>query len=638
VIARMVKIEIIGPNGVLQEVLTLLGDLGVFQIERDSSVFIAAGDERKVRTLLLDEKSLAERIFYQDLRARIEGLFCCLPQVQTRRSYLDPESALESVARTIQRHGVICQEWCRKRESLRKELAELGRYHLILAALEPYLGRLSPQSSLDFIGVTLKDPAALDELMQVLSALTQDRFETLTNKTADGTLIGLVVLEKALAHRVRSVLSEQQVPEMTFPAALAGLPFLEKIDFLRTRIADAGAALAALDAELEGFARRWGAIYARVQSWINDRLALFQNVAYLHQTGMCFFIHGWTPLEDVARLEQAVQSRFGGGVVVVERQILEQDLDLVPVTLRNYPYFRPFELFARFLPLPRYASIDPTPFLAIGFPLFFGMILGDAGYGALLLLLALGLLRHFKAAGTVRDAAKILLISSCYTIVFGACYGEFFGEIGARFPGWEGAFLVERRRALVPMLYFTLAIGLAHATLGLLLGAVTSLRRKTGREALFKLVNIGVILCLGALSLTFGELLPGLCARPLTLALLLLIPLLFYSGGLLAPLELMKNLGNIISYSRIMAIGIASVLLARVANSFAGLTGNLVAGVLLALLFHLVNLALGVFSPAIHALRLHYVEFYSKFVIPGGRRFEPFKSGLPPLESRHVAR
>lgn len=624
-IARMVKIEIVGPSGRLQEVLSLLRDLGVFQIEPDCSGYIAAVDLDKVRTLLLDEKSLAERIFYRELRARIAELFTCLPQVPTRQSYLDPGSMLESFAERVQRHAVVCRELSKKRESLQKELAELQRYTAFLRALEPYLGPLGPKSSLDFIGVTLREPEALQELVQVLSRLTQDRFETVTAEAADGTLICLIVLEQGGAQKLRSLLGGHQLPEMTFPCALAELPFLEKIRFLRTRTEDAAAELAVIDAELAQFAKRWGALYARVQSWIDERLALFKDVAYLHQSGMCFFIHGWTPEEDLARLEQAASRCFGGEVVVERKQILEQDLDQVPVTLRNSPYFRPFELFARLLPLPRYASIDPTPFIAIGFPLFFGMILGDAGYGMILLGLAVTLVKRFRKSGTVRDAAKILLISSCYAVVFGIFYGEFFGEMGARLLGLENAFIIERRHAIVPMLYFALSIGTAHVILGLLLGAVTAWKRKTGREALFKLVNVVVILCLGLLFLSLIEAVPRLVTGPLTLALLLLIPVLFFSGGFLAPLELMKHVGSIVSYARIMAIGLASVLLARVANSFAGMTGNVVVGVLLALLFHAVNLALGVFSPAIHALRLHYVEFYSKFVVPGGRRFEPLK-------------
>ncbi|HEY5513037.1 MAG TPA: V-type ATPase 116kDa subunit family protein [Geomonas sp.] len=624
-IARMVKVQIAGPNGMLLEVLTLLRELGLVQIEQDSTGFIAAGDEKMVRALLLDEKTVAERVFYEELRARIDELFSCLPRLEARQSYLDPGSVLESIAETVQRHGAICREWCRKRESLQKELAQLNRYNAFLGALEPHLSRLSLKSGLEFIGVTIREPEGLEELMRVMSRLTQDRFEILSNRAADGTLAGLIILEKGIAEKVRSLLGEQHVPEMTFPEALAEVPFLEKISILQTRIEEATAELAAIDGELARFAQRWGAIYARVRDWIDDRLALLKNVAYLHQTCMCFIIHGWTPEQDLARLEKEADSTFGGEVVVEKKQVLEQDLDQVPVSLSNPPYFRPFELFARLLPLPRYASFDPTPFIAIGFPLFFGMILGDAGYGIILLGLALALARLFRKRDTVRDAAKILLISSCYTILFGVLYGEFFGEVGARLLGMEGAFIIERRQAIVPMLYFALSIGMAHVILGLLLGVVTALKRKTGREALFKLVNVVAVLCLAVLFLSLVEIVPRLLARPLILILLFLIPVLFFSGGLLAPLELLKNVGNIISYARIMAIGLASVLLARVANSFAGMTGNIVVGVLLAVVFHAVNLVLGVFSPTIHALRLHYVEFYSKFVVPGGRKFEPLK-------------
>lgn len=289
-IARMVKVEIVGPNGMLLEVLSLLRELGVFQIEQDSTRFVAAKDQDKVRSHVPDEKTLAERIFYEELRGRIDELFACLPPLKPRQSYLDPESVLESIAETLQRHAAVCREWCRKRESLRKELEELNGYRVFLDALEPHLGNSGLKSGLDFIGVTIRETESLEELMRVMSGLTQGRFEIVTAKAADGTLVGLVTLEKGLAAKVRSVLGEQHVPELSFPAAMSDLPFPKKIGFLRSRIGEATAELAAVDAELARFAQRWGAIYAGVRSWLDVRLALLKNVAYLQQTGMCFLI------------------------------------------------------------------------------------------------------------------------------------------------------------------------------------------------------------------------------------------------------------------------------------------------------------------------------------------------------------
>jgi V/A-type H+-transporting ATPase subunit I len=90
-----------------------------------------------------------------------------------------------------------------------------------------------------------------------------------------------------------------------------------------------------------------------------------------------------------------------------------------------------------------------------------------------------------------------------------------------------------------------------------------------------------------------------------------------------APIEFLSTLGNILSYARIMALGVASVMLAVVANRMVGAIGSATVGVVFALLFHLVNFAIGLFSPTIHALRLHYVEFFGKFYSPGGVRYEP---------------
>jgi V/A-type H+-transporting ATPase subunit I len=185
---------------------------------------------------------------------------------------------------------------------------------------------------------------------------------------------------------------------------------------------------------------------------------------------------------------------------------------------------------------------------------------------------------------------------------------------------------IDRQKNIIPMLYFSMAIGLAHVTLGLALGFISALQRHTKKEALVKLLNIILIFLIIALIITFIGFFPRLLARPLIISILVLCPLLLFSGGLLAPLELLKNIGNIISYARIMAIGLTSVLLANVANQLSGLTGDIILGLIVGGIIHLIGITIGVFSSSIHSLRLHYVEFFDKFIELGGRKYKPFSS------------
>ena len=110
-----------------------------------------------------------------------------------------------------------------------------------------------------------------------------------------------------------------------------------------------------------------------------------------------------------------------------------------------------------------------------------------------------------------------------------------------------------------------------------------------------------------------------------TLLTLLALPLLIVLEGAIGPIEFMSRLSNILSYARIMALGTASVMLAVVANRMVGTLGGAVVGVLFATLFHLVNFGLGVFSPTVHSLRLHFVEFFGTFYSPGGLIYQPFR-------------
>ena len=477
---------------------------------------------------------------------------------------------------------------------------------------------------LDFIGLTIREPGMVEHLRDAISRITDWKFDLATSTAEDGTLVGLITIEKDLSEKVKKALSDQHVPELSFPPSFDALTFREKVAYVAKRSSEAHREIEAINLELSRLSHRWAPIYEAVKTWVDDRLSLLSASAWSFETRLCFFINGWLPTDNVQTLRTKMWETFGANVVLIEKEIREDDLEKVPIVLKNPAYFKPFELFTSLLPLPAYTSYDPTPFMGIFFPIFFGMILGDAGYGLVLGITAFTLKKKFRGRALIRDGASILLIAALYSIFFGVLFGEFFGDLPERLFHLQ-PLCVERREAVIPMLFFTLAVGVAHVVFGLFLGALTGFKKKEKKEAVYKLLNIVIILCLIAVLASLFGVFPSVLARPIVIAILFMTPFLFFTGGLLAPLELLKSIGNIISYVRIMAIGLTSVLLAFVANNLGGLTGDVLTGVVVAGLLHLLNLILGVFSPTIHSLRLHYVEFFSKFMEHGGRRFQPLK-------------
>ena len=294
-----------------------------------------------------------------------------------------------------------------------------------------------------------------------------------------------------------------------------------------------------------------------------------------------------------------------------------------PVVLSNPRVFRPFELLVRVMPLPAYGTIDPTPFVAVFFPALFGIMLGDVGYG--IMLLALGLLIRQEVApgdgaplgGRDGDPERRLhdhLRRPLRRVLRRTRGGTFLGM---------QPFLFDREEGVLAALALAVGLGLVHVVLGLILGALSA-RRSEPKHAVGKGVTALMVLLIVAALLAAFEVLPKALFVPAVVALLLAFPVLILTEGLLAPLELLSSLGNVLSYARIMALGTASVMLAAVANRMVGALGSVTVGLVFALLFHLVNFAIGLFGPTIHVLRLHYVEFFGKFYSPGGLPYRPF--------------
>jgi V/A-type H+-transporting ATPase subunit I len=172
-------------------------------------------------------------------------------------------------------------------------------------------------------------------------------------------------------------------------------------------------------------------------------------------------------------------------------------------------------------------------------------------------------------------------------------------------------------------------MGVVQILLGFALGIYQALKLHQRHELLDRVAKLIALIAIFAIVGSMANALPASMMTP-SLALLVvgLVLLIYAMGGigvLLAPIEILGTVGNILSYLRLAAIGLSSVYLAMVANKMAGMMGNIVLGVIVAALFHALNIALGVLSPTIQSLRLHYVEFFGKFFEGGGEGYTPFK-------------
>lgn len=627
-IIRMAKVDIVGPKDDLFSTLDLLRGKGVFQPDPELLSLSRDALPSALSSLILDENELRERSYFAGLQERIRSLLDLLPKTTSDVASLQPLPVIDLLDELSERHLSEVRSLVDRLREEGERIEALQQDLQFWSLLEPLYAKLPEHSNLELFGVTIRRPEDLPALERELQLRSHGRCQFSTATIEDGSLIGLIATDRSTAETLRSALDDVRVPERRLPEEFIGLPLPERVDSLRRRLAEKRQLQTSLDERSQRLAREWRPVYLRAHAWLTERLALYGATAAAYATRHCFVIDGWMAADQVPVIEGQLNETFQGRVMLQQLEILEEDIERVPVALRNPTYFAPFEIFSSLLPLPKYSSFDPTPFIGLFFPVLFGMILGDVGYGLLIAILAAYLAKRMTHRPVICKIGKVLGIAAVYTMFFGLLYGELFGNLGEVWlemhPLW-----IDRGKALLPMTVFVLSVGTMHVLFGLLLGAWSALRHRQRREGIMRLVMVllVVLVILFGIGHFFPQ--PWLATGPLLIMIAILLPVLVAAGGLLAPLELLKTFGNIISYIRIMAIGLSSVLLAVVANRLGGLTGNLLTGVLVAGVLHGFNLLLGLFAPTVHGLRLHYVEFFSKFLDLGGRRFEPWERKPP---------
>lgn len=533
--------------------------------------------------------------------------------------------------------------WSRRADRLRRELerldaerrtldehrAELVRFERFVTAFASLREGTARGRTLHAYQLVLRagDQVAATALREGLSRAIGDQFVMQSRVLDGGETAVLLLVPRGDCATVDRLLAQAGIHELPVPAELMQVPETDLTAVLFERRATLEARLAAIAERRETIRKEAVPEVRRALPAVEDRRLELQAREQAVQSARSFVVEGWVPAAQVAGLVALLRARLGETVIVEELAREAWSGDDAPVVLHNPTLFKPFEVLTRMMPLPHYGTIDPTPFVAVFFPMFFGLILGDVGYGLILAAIA-GLLHwRSKPAGTLRAVARVGGACAAFTIGFGLLFGELLGDLGHRFFGLH-PILLNREEALLPFLGLAVAIGAVHIVLGLVLGVANTVRGHP-RQALGRGIALLMLGLIGVALLGAFKVLPGAFFTTAAVALLVVFPVLVVVEGIIAPIEFLSTLSNILSYARIMALGTASVMMAVVANQLVGAFGGAVIGVLFGLLFHLVNFALGVFAPTIHGLRLHYVEFFGKFYSPGGQRYQPFGHWRP---------
>jgi V/A-type H+-transporting ATPase subunit I len=621
-IVRMAKVRIMGPRIRLEEAIRVVQDAGVLHLaappERPQlqSFQMPPGDARRHRQLTS---------ILVDIDASLVQLGGTSPPAGSGECSTADLARWARMARRVrQRTSALAA----RSAALDEELALLARYRGFFATFESLLrARGGAQGASAFHIVLRSDQAAvLPQLRAALGQLLETAFEFFSERLPGGEIMVLILVPGSAASRVEHLLAQAQVHEIPVPAGY-GATLVEAMPRMRQRESEIPGERAALAAARADLARRHHPELVRARAAIRDRLLQLDALPLSGVTSHAFVLEGWLPAVAESGLAGAIDRAFAGEVVVELIGREQWRAESAPVVLQNPRLFRPFEMLIRMVPLPRYGSLDPTPFVAVFFPMFFGLIMGDVGYGLVLAGVALVLHRRSRPGSTLKSVSEVAGACAVFAIIFGVLFGEYFGDLGRRWLGLKPAWM-DREQAIVPFLILSVALGLVHVVLGLVLGALSSARTDR-RLAIGRGLSAVMILLIVTAILAAMKIFPHALLSPAVIVLLIAFPVLVVLEGVIAPVELLSTLGHVLSYARIMALGTASVMLAIVANRMAGAMGSVVVGVMFALLFHLVNFALGLFTPTIHALRLHYVEFFGTFYSPGGVRYNPLGHWRP---------
>ena len=362
---------------------------------------------------------------------------------------------------------------------------------------------------------------------------------------------------------------------------------------------------------------------------LNAEAAKDQSAERLMTDGTILFFEGWAPAEELTAVEKFLESL---DCAWEASDPTEEEIPKVPVRLRNNWFTRPLNMVTEMYSLPSYGNVDPNPLMAPFFILFYGIMMADMGYGILMFAAGFFITRKYRPKGTMGHLFGLLTLCGVSTFIMGALTGGFFGDFLTQAvkltTGGDFALpaLFTPLNDTLMILIGSMALGLVHIVTGMAISFVRKLRRGAVLDALFEEVTWWVVfLGIGLMALGVTNL-----VLYLGIALVILGPLVTEKGfgkltGIFGSLynHVTGYFGDILSYSRLMALMLAGSVIAQVFNTLGAIPGNIVIFVIVSMAGNALNFALNLLGCYVHDLRLQCLEYFGKFYEDGGKPFRP---------------
>jgi V/A-type H+-transporting ATPase subunit I len=669
VLVPMAKVEIIGPKSLFLDVVSSLHEQGKIHIE-DLSKKIQSGAIALDRMEIAgDEVKTYDQL--DELLIRVRAILKTLTEPDTidakartieyeRLWHLKPDELATEISSAIADVEEKTADLAQLHTGAESELALLARYEPILAKIQPLAKQLVVTGQFDSVALLVERryKEGLEHLQVELDRLTNSQCEILSTDIDENTTAAIVVYSRQYAEPVHKFLAMENVNQIRLPQDFQDMPLDVAYQTIRQRRNELPSELEKVRAELAEMSRKWYVKLATARDVLLDRIDEIVAIPQFGRTEYAFLIEGWIPVADLPELKDMLTTKFKDEIVVNQMEITEHDYEEAPIALKNSRWASPYESVISFMGKPQYGTYDPTWMLAIFYPLFFGMIVGDLGYGLLMLGILIWMRMKYKENAGIQLATAVLGPAATSAVFFGFVYGEFFGNIfseqvpiiqklwvlngvyhvGGTIPAAAHVLLPFERTStelLYPFLFIALALGALQVLLGLALGVYNGIRTKhwshvyeKGGMFAFVFGFIGLILLMvvtkslvGLVGQPGAWMIQGIAAIVLAGGFIMAAK----GGGIAGAIESISALTAVASYMRIMAVGLAGAILANAANNLGASTHNPVLGFMIALPLQALGFVLAAFSPNIHAMRLNFLEFFGKFYEAGNKEYKPFQ-------------